>query len=116
MCIKIFNSTSETEYDSGKPLEEQVGDSNRIVIDYSPEDSSIDKFVGEVERICKNGVSCNLNIEVLTNNILKGAKVKRQTRALEFDLKLNDLIKLMATAQSHVDKKLEEMSELCLKR
>jgi hypothetical protein len=116
MCIKIFNSTNESEYDTDRPLEEQVGESDRIVIDYSPEDSSIEKFVGEVERICRNGVSCNLNIEVLTNNILKGAKVKRQTRALEFDLKLNDLIKLMATVQSHTDKKLEEMSELCLKR
>ena len=116
MCIKIFNSTNEVEYDMEKPLEDQVSDSNKIVIDYSPEDPSIDKFVGEVERICKSGVSCNLNIEVLTNNILKGAKIKRQTKALEFDLKLNDLIKLMALAQSHVDKKLEEMSELCLKR
>jgi hypothetical protein len=116
MCIKIFNSASEAEYDMQRPLEDQVGDSDRIVIDYSPEDSSIEKFVGEVERICKNGISCNLNIEVITNSILKGAKIKRQAKALEFDLKLNDLIKLMTIAQSHADKKLEEMSELCLKR
>lgn len=112
MCIKI----NEIEYDTSTPLEEQLGDSNQIVIDYHPEDSSIDKFVGEVERICKNGVSCNLNIEVLTNNILRGAKVKKHTKALELDLKVNNLIKLMATAQSQADKKLEEMSEMCLKR
>lgn len=116
MCIKIFSSANEVEYDMDKPLEDQVGESNKIVIDYSPEDPSIEKFVDEVERICKNGVTCNLNIEVMTNSILKGGKVKRQTKALEFDLKLNDLIKLMTMTQSHTDKKLEEMSELCLKR
>jgi hypothetical protein len=116
MCIKIFNSANEVEYDMDKPLEDQVGQSNKIVIDYSLEDTSIEKFVDEVERICKNGVTCNLNIEVMTNSILKGAKVKRQTKALEFDLKLNDLIKLMTMTQFNADKKLEEMSELCLKR
>lgn len=112
MCIKI----NEVAYDTTTPLEEQLGASNKIVIDYEPEDSSIDKFVGEVERICKNGISCNLNIEVLTNNILKGAKIKKQARMLEFDLKVNDLIRLMTTIQSHADKTLEEMSEACLKR
>ena len=118
MCIKIVKAANEYEYeyDINTPLEDQVGGSNKIVIDYHPEDPSIEKFVGEVERICRNGVSCNLNIEVLTNNILKGAKIKRQAKALEFDLKLNDLIKLMTMAQSCADKKLEEMSELCLKR
>jgi hypothetical protein len=116
MCIKIITESSEIEYDANTPLEEQLAESNRIVIDYHPEDLSIDKFVGEVERICKNGVTCNLSIEVLTNNILRGAKVKKHAQALELDLKMNNLIKLMVMAQSHADKKLEEMSEMCLKR
>jgi len=116
MCVKIFSDKSETEYDASRPLEDQIGGSNKIVIDYRPEDSSIEKFVDEVERICKNGISCNLNIEVMTNNILRGAKIKRKAKELVFDLKLNDLIKLMSTVQSVTDKKLEEMSQLCLKR
>jgi hypothetical protein len=99
-----------------KPLEDQLDHANRIVIDYHPDDSSIEKFVDEVERICKSGISCNMNIEVSTNNILNGQRVKRKTKELEFDLKMNDLIKLMAMVQSHTDKRLEEMSELCLRR
>lgn len=116
MCVKIITTKKEVEYDAGRPLEDQLGRSNKIIIDYHPEDSSIDKFVSEVERICKTGISCNMNIEVSTNNILKGAKVKRKVNELQADLKVNDLVKLMTVIQSDADKRLEEIANFCLKR
>lgn len=113
MCIKIIRNDVEIEYDPEKPLEVQAANSTQIVIDYRPEDLSIGRFVNEVQRICQNGIDCNLNISVKTNNILKGAKLKRSMGVLEFDLKVNDLIKLLAVAQSDTDRRLEEMVNYC---
>lgn len=116
MCIKIVTTQEEVEYDTQRPLEDQLEQSNKIVIDYHPEDTSIDKFMDEVERLCKTGVSCNLNIEVATNDSIGGARLKRKATKAELNLKLNDLIKLMATSQIHADNKLVEMLQVCLKR
>ena len=113
MCVKIIKNKKEVAYDSSRPLEEQIGD-GKVVVDYQPEDPAIGKFVDEVERICQNGIACNLNIVVKTNNILKGARVKRKAEALEFQLKLNDLIKLMAIGQAKADSKLEELANYCM--
>lgn len=112
MCIKIIGA-EETKYDMSKPLEEQLAGSKQVIINYDQNDPSIEKFVGEVERICTAGVNCELNVTVHTNSHIKGAKVKRQAKELEFQIKLNNLIKFMALSQHAADKKLEEIAGLC---
>lgn len=114
MCIKIFTSKEEVSYDSTRPLEEQIQGSKKIVVNYEPYDQSIDKFLDEVERLCKNGITANLNIKFNHNNNLVGAKIGREMARLTKDLDLNEIIKLMVTCQAEADKRLEELSGLCL--
>ena len=116
MCIKIVKSTEEISYDTNRSLEEQLKGSNKVVINYEPKDPSIDHFLDEVERLCKNGITANLNIQFNHNNHLKGAKVKKEIIKLSNGMDLNEIIKFMTLAQSDTDKKLEEMAEFCFKR
>lgn len=114
MCIKIVTSTEEISYDMERPLEDQIRGSRRIVVNYEPFDPTIDKFLDEVERLCKNGVTANLNIKFNHNNNLIGAKIGKEMTKLSKDLDINEVIKLMVTAQAEADKKLEELSSICL--
>ena len=114
MCIKIVRSKEEFSYDMSQPLESQIRGSERIVVDYEPSDPAIDKFLDEVERLCKNGITANLNIKFNHNNNLAGAKLKKEMVRLSKDLDINEVIKLMVTAQSEIDRKLEELSSICL--
>lgn len=114
MCIKIIKLKEEVSYDTNKPLEEQLVGSKQIVVNYEPRDPSIDKFLDEVERMCKNGVSASLNIKFNHNNFLAGAKIKKEIIKLSKDLDVNELIKAVVSAHAEADKKLEEMAETCL--
>ncbi len=115
MCVKIFNSGNEVSYDADQPLEAQIGDSSKVVINYDPQDPSIGKFLSEIERCTQNGVSLDLNLQVIHNNHLGGAKTKRLASKLSQDLCINDVIKAMATSYAETDKKLEELAN-CLSR
>lgn len=114
MCIKILKSEEEVSYDANRPLEDQIKGSKQIVVNYEPCDPSIDTFLDEVERLCKNGITASLNIKFNHNNHLNGAKMGKEMAKLSKDLDLNEVIKLMVTAQADVDKKLGEMSGICL--
>lgn len=114
MCITIFKSQEEVPYNMNEPLEGQVRGSKKIVIDYEPKDPSIDHFLDEVERLCKNGISANLNIKFNHNNSLNGAKLRKQMDRLTKDLDINELIKIMATTHAETDKKLEEIANHCM--
>lgn len=114
MCIKILRSKEEFSYDSEKPLEEQIKGSRQIIVNYEPFDPSIDKFLDEVERLCKNGITANLNIKFNHNNNLKGIKIRKEMLKLSRDLDINEIIKIMVIAQAEADKKLEELSGICL--
>lgn len=109
MCIKIVRTKEEVKYDSSMPLEEQIRGSKQIVINYEPNDTSVGVFLGEINRLCKSGISANLNIKVINNNFIAGAMVKKQVNEVAEDLEINDLIKLMVTSHSETDKKLEEL-------
>jgi hypothetical protein len=116
MCIKIVRLKDEIEYDSRKPLEDQIKGSKQVIVNYEPSDPSIGHFLNEVERLCKMGVSASLNIKFNHNNNLDGARTSKRMSKLSKDLDLNQFIKMVATLQHAADQKLEEISEFCLKR
>jgi len=113
MCIRILGKDSDTKYDSSIPLEQQIKNSEKVVVNYEPKDTDINKFMDEVERLCKQGISTNISVEVSHNNHLTGARTKKQMKRLMKDLNLNEAIKLLVTLQSTTDKTLEELSEFC---
>lgn len=114
MCVRIIDNGVESKYDSSRPLEEQVCDNKRVVIQYEPKDRDIEKFIGEMERLCKNGVSTNVKVEIHHNNNLKGIKAKKQLKRLEKDLNINEAIKLLVNLQHSTDIALERLSNFCL--
>jgi hypothetical protein len=115
MCIKILNADSAVQYDSSRPLEEQLYGSREVVIHYEPKDPHIDRFIDEMERMCKTGVSCNVNVNVIHNNNLKGIRAKKQVKRLMKNLELNEAIKILANLQHKTDITLGEISDLCLR-
>lgn len=110
MCITIFTLNDHKPYDMGRPLEEQLKDCKEITIDFKPHDPSVEKFLDEIERFASNGIAYKLNIKVIHNNEILGAKIKRQVKKVESDLTVNELIKLMALTYDIADRKLEELS------
>lgn len=114
MCIKIIKSKQEYSYNMEIPLEEQLKGSKQIVVNYDPQDPSVEKFLNEVERLCKHGITANLNIKFNHNNHILGARTRKEITKLVKELDLNEVIKLMVTMQSETDKKLEELSIYCL--
>jgi len=116
MCIKIVRLKEELEYDSSKPLEDQLKGAKQVVVNYQPHNSQIDQFLHEVERLCKTGVSASLNIKFNHNNHLLGAKAKKEIERLSKDIDFNEVIKLMTLIQRKADDTLEQMYEICLKR
>jgi cell fate (sporulation/competence/biofilm development) regulator YlbF (YheA/YmcA/DUF963 family) len=114
MCIKIVYPEYSQEFDIALPLEEQVLDANQIIVDYDPTDPKIPCFVGEVERMVKNGISCNVNIKVDSNNDLDGIRLERKLENLTKKLEVNEVIKRFTKFHAEVDCKLGEISKICL--
>ena len=112
MCIKI----DQLKYDTKRPLEEQLKNSEKVVINYDPKDPDMDHFLGEMERLVKTGISCNVSLDIAHNNFLNGARAKKQVKRLKKDLDLNEAIKLLVTLHSELDKKLGNMSAFCRER
>jgi hypothetical protein len=115
MCVKIIGPDTETKYDVGRPLEDQVCGSQKVVIDYNPLDPDINTFVCEMERLRDNGISADVKVDFLPNNFMSGMKVKNQVKKLTKDLNLNEVIKLLTVLQNKTDKALEELSSFCHK-
>lgn len=115
MCIRIIGSGSEDKYNSEIPLENQIQD-KEVIIKYDPKDPDIDKFLCEMERLCSNGISANVKVDVIHNDCLNGIKAKKQIKRLSKDLNLNEAIKLLTTLHSKTDKALEELSLFCQKQ
>jgi site-specific recombinase XerC len=116
MCIRIYNSDLGAKYDSSVPLDMQIQSADRIVVKYEQKDPDIDKFLSEMERLCRTGVSANVNVEVVHNNHLKGAKALKQVKRLMKDLNVNEAIKLLVNLQQKTDIALEELATYCQKR
>jgi hypothetical protein len=109
MCVKIVTSNSEVGYDMEIPLESQITNADKVVINYDPQDPSIDKFMNEMKRCTLNGINLDLNLQVFHNDHLAGAKVKRTAEKLSNDMNVNEIIKAMAISFDNADKKLEEL-------
>jgi hypothetical protein len=116
MCVKIIGDGIECKYDSSKPLEEQVCDNRRVIINYEAKDPDVEKFIHEMERLCKTGISTNMTVKIEHNNDIKGIKAKKQLKRLEKDLDLNEAIKLLVKIQQSTDMKLETLSNFCRTR
>lgn len=110
MCVKLITTNSEVAYDVSTPLEKQLKGCKQIIIDYQPNDPSIEKFLDEVERFCLKGIPCNLNIKVNPNNQILGAKTKKRAKKVQKGLKVNDLIKMMTLSYDKTDKDLEDLA------
>lgn len=112
MCIKIGNK----KYDSSKPLEDQLVRASKVVIAYDPKDPDMDKFIDEMERLAKTGISCNVNLILSHNNHIKGVKARDQLKRLQKDLTLNEAIKALVNIHSELDKRLASISVFCRDR
>jgi hypothetical protein len=113
MCIKIIKPDIELKYDINKSLEDQIVGYKQIVVDYEPNDPTMDKFLDEVERFCQKGISRPLNIKVKPNSYVTGAKIRSRIADFNKDMGLNDVIKTVVLSYDAVDKKLEELSNIC---
>lgn len=116
MCIRILHDNEEVQYDSSKPLEQQLCGSKSVVVTYDPQDRDIPRFVDEVERLCKTGIKIDARVEVVHNDNLQGAKAKKLMKRLMKDLELNEAIKILVTMQLEMNKKLEKLSTFCTNR
>lgn len=116
MCIKFLNANSSVKYDSSKSLEEQLKNSQKVVISYEPQDPDMDVFLQEMEKLAKNGVTCNVSFNLSHNNNIAGAKAKKQISRIKKDLNLNEAIKALVNIHSELDKRLESISVFCRER
>lgn len=116
MCIKILRSHGEFEFEPTEPLEYQIRGAKQVVIDYDPSDSRIECFMAEMDRIVKTGVSCQMNIKVNSNNYIKGHQFKKKIEDASKKLDLNEVVKIIVNTHADADRKLSEMSEMCLGR
>ena len=113
MCVKIVTAEEDHAFDVSRPLEEQVIGCKQIIVNFVPHDPQVEKFLDEIERFTKTGVVCNLNIKVIHNNEILGAKAKRQTNQFKEDMSLNELVKMMALTYDRTDRALEEIFNMC---
>lgn len=113
MSVKIFYSEKIATYNPEQPLQAQLKGCKKVVINYEPKDHSIAKFVDEIERLCDRGNSTSLNIDIVHNNNIMGAKLKKRLEKAETDIHVNQLITLLVVGHSETDKKLEQMVKLC---
>jgi len=113
MSVKIFYSKKIATYDPDKPLQHQLKGCKKVVIEYEPKDSSIDRFIDEIEQLCDKNNSTVLNINLVHNDFIAGAKLKKRVKKLETNTSVNTLIKMMASGYSETDKKLEQIASIC---
>ena len=113
MCIKIICSDHEHEFSISKPLEIQMEGAKEILVSYDPVDPKIDCFVGEMERLCASGISCNVEIKVESNNYLNGIKLERKLENLKRKLSVNEVVKGLTKFHADVDKRLRELQDMC---
>ena len=115
MCIKIIRTQESQEFNPFEPLEYQVTDAKEVVVNYDPQDPTVDNiglFVDQMERLCRNGISCNVDIKVNANNHLDGIKIERRIDNLKRKLDINEVVKGLTTYQAIADRKMAKILEL----
>lgn len=119
MCVKILKSGVSSEFDPSEPLEYQARGAEKIVVNYNPVDPTIgnvEVFVDEMERLCKSGISCNVDIQFNSNNYLKGLKIERKLERLREKLGINEVVKKMVINFDECQRKLKELSSMCVEK
>lgn len=112
MCVKLVSANDVREYDVDRPLEDQIKDCERIVVNYQPFDTQVDRLLQEMQRFALTGISTNVPIQVIHNDNLLGYKAKKKLQKASNDITLNEIIKLMVLSHAALDKKLEEISNV----
>lgn len=110
MCVKLITNNHEAQYNSSIPLESQIGNYTKIVVNYEPSDENIKTLISELKRISKNGINAKLEIEVNHNNHIFGVKAKKELQKASNDITLNEFIRLAVTGHIIIDQKLQELS------
>lgn len=112
MCVEIFKSDTKQSYKPELPFEEQFIGSKEVLIDCESNCPKVARFLDEVEKICKNGQSLPITIRLADNSNLK---LFKETKKLNKDLFLNDIIGHAVLLHKNTDDKLKELSEMCIK-
>lgn len=113
MCVMIIRDSGQVKYNPSIPLKPQIENSKEVIVNYVPGDSSVGAFVKEIENLIENGLSSSVNLKVNHNNNIFGLKTKKAIEKVKCDMKLNELIKLLVLSQKEVDKKLEDLMNVC---
>jgi len=114
MCIKIICSDHEHEFDMAMPLEQQIVGANEIVVSYDPADPKIPSFIGQMEMMVKNGISCRPEIHVDVKDSLDGCRLRTKIKRLKYNLDVNEAIKKLTIFHAETDSKIREIAERCL--
>jgi hypothetical protein len=114
MCVKIIG-TEEVEFNPTESLEQQMMGAQEIIIDFDPLDEKIDYFVDKIEKMADTGIGCQANIVVNANNCINGMKLERKMEKIKQKLDVNEIIKGLCNFHAETDRKLCELSEMCLK-
>lgn len=114
MCVKIISSENIQEFDPSQPLEIQIKDAKEVFVNYTPTDSKIPSFLRELDKLCSDGMSCNLSFRFKANNNLEGFRMERQLEKIKQNFEVNEIVKSLVNMYAKTDKKLEEMSNCLL--
>lgn len=116
MCVKIVKNNQIFDYDMKKPVTEQVKGSEEVIVNYLENDPSVHHFLDAIEEIAETTFGCGLNLRVIHNNTLNGARAKNKLVELNEKMTFNDIIRVMALIHYETDKKLSEIANICTGR
>lgn len=113
MCVEIFKSEEQHSYKPELPLQEQICGCDEVIIDCTnPKCIKVNKFLDEVEKICKNGQSLPIQLKLADNSNLK---LYSKTKKLNKELLLNDIVRQAVLIHKNTDDKLKELFDMCSK-
>lgn len=116
MCVRMVRDNIPCSYDPQGDFLEQTKNCTEVLVQYTPGDDMIKKFLQEVQKCAKNGTELALNVKVNYGDYLAGFKTKKEIQRALNDISLNEIVKLMALSQHSAEKTLEELSSMCLNR
>ena len=114
MCVKIICNDHEHEFDPSEPLEKQIVGAKELFVSYSPIDPKIPFLLKELDRLCSNGISCNVSFKFKANNNLEGFRTERRLEKIKQNFEINELVKSLSNMYIKTDKQLEEISDSLL--
>lgn len=114
MCVKIISPEVTQEFNPAQLLELQTCGAKEILVNYDPSDNRINCFLNQMERICQNGIDFDVAIKVNPNNHMMGFLLKKKFEKIKHDIDINELAKELTNFHAIADRKLGELSDMCL--